>query len=415
MVAHGRSYPTEGELGFGMVISWLRGGLRDGLRRGSRSDLAELSRLLPDLDPGTERAAMDADDAEDRRRLFDAIARVVLSGDQSILLVDDAQWSDLQSLRLLHYLLRFDPTAALLAVATVRREDLEGSHALHELLDSLTVTDRVTEIALDRLSRAETVELAHDLAGEDVAPSSVDELFAETEGNPLFIVESVRAGWPATTGASTLTPRLQAVVTGRLRQLTSVTRELLGVAATVGRDFTVSLLREAAELDEPGLVRALDETWRRGLVREHGADGYDFGHGKIRDVVYEGLEPAVRRHNHVLIAESLQRLHASAALEAVSGQIAYHYDRAGRPDAAIGWYRRAAVEAQRRGANAEAVRSGSADRLPQPPGNTLRFLGDIVQARRAADDAVAMGDEVGHPFSRGVGSDLRGVAGGGPR
>lgn len=356
VVAQGRSYPTEGELGFGLVISWLRGGLRECLRRGARADVAELALLLPELDPGTERPPAATDDAERRRRLFDAAARVVLSGDQPVLIVaDDAQCSDTQSVRLLHYLLRFDPGAPLLAIATVRREDLEDSHLLHELLGSLTVDDRVTEIALDRLSPADTAELARGLVGDAIGPSAVDELFADTEGNPLFIVESVRAGWPTTSDASALSPRLQAVVTARVRQLTAAARDLLGVAAAVGRDFTVPLLRGASELDEPRLARALDEIWRRGLVRERGADGYDFSHGKVREVVYSGLEPADRRHKHLLVAETLRQLHEDAP-GSVSGQIAYHYDRAGRPDEAIGWYRQGAVEAQRRYANAEAVR-----------------------------------------------------------
>jgi hypothetical protein len=140
-----------------------------------------------------------------------------------------------------------------------------------------------------------------------------------------------------------------------VRQLTSGSRDLLGVASAVGRDFTVPLLREASELDERTLASGLDELWRRGLVREHGADGYDFSHGKIRDIVYAELRPARRRHHHLVIATSLERLHETA-VEPVSGQIAFHYDRAGRAGEAISWYRRGAAEAQRRSANAEAVR-----------------------------------------------------------
>jgi hypothetical protein len=356
VVAPARSYPTEGELGLGLAISWLRDGMPGGVRRASRADQAEMARLLPELEPGTEGLPPLTDDAERRRRRFDAIARVVLGqGRPVVLLADDAQWSDTQSLQLLHYLLRFDPTGPLLAVATVRREDLAPSHPLHELLDGLAVADRLTQIALERLSEPETAALARDLVGDAVATEALRGLFDDTEGNPLFIVESVRAGWPTTGGASSLSPRLQAVVTARVRRLTPATRDLLGVAATVGRDFTVALLREASTLDEMALALALDEGWRRGLVREHGADGYDFSHGRIRDVVYDELAPAVRRHHHLVIAAALRRLHEPAA-EPVSGQIAVHYDLGGQPEDAIGWYRRAAVEAQRRSANPEAVR-----------------------------------------------------------
>ena len=374
VVASGRAYPTEGELGFGLAISWLRGGLRERVRRASSADRVELRRLLPELDPspGAERPV--ADDADRRRRLFDAIARVVVGDGRPVLLVaDDAQWGDAPSLQALHYLLRFDPTAPLLAVATVRREDLDASHALVELLDALAVADRLTEITLDRLTPAATAALAARLTDREVPADDADELFAHTEGNPLFVVESVRAGWPASTAAS-MSPRLQAVISARVRQLTPPARDLLGVAAAVGRDVTVPLLREVSSLDERTLVLALDELWRRGLVREHGADGYDFSHGRIRDAVYGELEPAVRRHHHVVVAASLQRLH-EPAVEAVSGQIAFHHDRAGRPDEAVAWYRRGAVEAQRRSANADAVRLLE---------RALELVDELPEANRAA-------------------------------
>ena len=245
-----------------------------------------------------------------------------------VLLADDAQWSDTQSLQLLHYLLRFDATAPAPRRGDGAARGPRQSHPLHELLDGLAVADRLTQIALERLSEPETAALARDLVGDDVAAGAIKSLFEDTEGNPLFIVESVRAGWPATGGASALSPRLQAVVTARVRRLTQATRDLLGVAATVGRDFTVALLREASTLDEMALALALDEAWRRGLVREHGADGYDFSHGRIRDVVYDELAPAERRHHHLVIAAALRRLHEPAA-GPVSGQIAVHYDLRG--------------------------------------------------------------------------------------
>jgi hypothetical protein len=148
---------------------------------------------------------------------------------------------------------------------------------------------------------------------------------------------------------------LQAVISARLRQLSEPARDLLGIAATVGRAFTPALVSSAAQVDDVTLVRGLDELWRRGVIREHGSDAYDFTHGKIRDVAYDALSPAKRRNTHLLVAEALQRLH-DFELDSVSGQIAGNYDRAG--DAARGstWYLRAAQEAQRMYANVDALR-----------------------------------------------------------
>jgi DNA-binding SARP family transcriptional activator len=345
-VAAGRSYPNEGELGYGIVQAWLRApALAGHVRRLPEHDRAQLARLLPELGP----AGPDAGDAaEQRRRLFESVARALVApGRPALLVADDVQWCDGPSLQLLHYLVRLEPSRALLVVATVRREDLEHAHPLRSILAGLERIDRVTEVALDRLDGAQTAELARRLAGRPLDPGEAGALQAETEGNPLFIVETLRAGWDR----SAVSPRLQSVITARVGQVSAPARELLGLAATVGRDFTAGVLAASSPLDGLSLVRALDELWRRGLVREQGTDAYDFTHGRIRDVVYDALAPAARRHNHLVIAGVL-----AGDPGARAGDVARHYHRAGRPREAVAWYRRAAVEAQRLHANAEAVR-----------------------------------------------------------
>ena len=102
-------------------------------------------------------------------------------------------------------------------------------------------------------------------------------------------------------------------------------------------------------------MQSLDELWRRQLVREQGVDAYDFSHDKIRAVAYAGISPIRRRSAHLSVATAIEALHAGD-LDPVSGQIAAHYELAGRPPQAIAFYRRAAAAAQRIYANAEAIR-----------------------------------------------------------
>jgi hypothetical protein len=355
-VAEARAYQSEGDLGYGTVISWLRApDFAEEVRRASASGVKELARLLPELGRPEDTGPGAADEAERRRRLFEAVAGTLRSSDRPLLLVaDDAQWADELSIRLIHYLVRTADTSPLLVVATVRHEELDDDHPLSAVVGGLQILDRITQIALGRLSRSETETLARNLTGGGLDTEHVDELFGESEGNPLFVIESIRAG--ARPGDKTaLSPKLQAVISARLRQLSGPARDLLGVAATVGRAFTADLLLRATGLDDVALVRGLDELWRRGVIREHGRDAYDFSHGKICDAAYEGLTPATRGHNHLLIAETLQELHDSDP-DAVSGQIAVHYDRAGQVTPAVTWYLRAARQAQRMFAAAEALR-----------------------------------------------------------
>ena len=341
VTAEARSYPAEGALAYAPVVAWLRAPpLAARRRRLDRGRLAELGRLLPELDLPQPPPLPDA---ERRRRLFDALAAALLAPAAPLLLVaDDLHRADPETLRFLHYLVRAAPAAPLLVAATARREEVDDDHPLGALATALRAQDRCTELELGRLSRAETAALA------GLPGPATERLFATTEGNPLFVVEALRAG-----GAPS--PRVQAVIEARLAGLSSPARELAGIAAAIGREFTADVLAHAWEPAPAGLVPALDELWRRRIVRERGPDAYDFSHDRIREVAYVALGPARRRETHRRVAAALERVHAGDP-DAVAGELATHCERGGWPERAADWYARAAAVARRLGAAGEAVR-----------------------------------------------------------
>src|SRR5690606_18463126 len=98
-------------------------------------------------------------------------------------------------------------------------------------------------------------------------------------------------------------PRMTAVLESRLAQLSPSARNLAGLSAVIGRQFSFTVLAAIWEEDELNLVHNLDELWQRRIVREHGTDSYDFTHGKLRDVAYAALSAARRRLTHRRIAE----------------------------------------------------------------------------------------------------------------
>ena len=72
----------------------------------------------------------------------------------------------------------------------------------------------------------------------------------------------------------------------------------------IGRAFTIDTVARLVP-DEGDAVAAIDELWRRGIVRECGVDSYDFTHDKIREVTYHGLGPGRRRRLHGAVATAL--------------------------------------------------------------------------------------------------------------
>jgi DNA-binding SARP family transcriptional activator len=360
LTAEARSYAAEGALAYGPVVAWLRSeALTARIARLDPVYRVELARLLPELRtdvPGL--AAPDPlSESEQRQRLFDALARAFLAAAGPLLLVaNDLQWCDRETLQFLHYLVRHAPDAGVLVAATARREDLDHQHPLRDLITGLHALERFTEIPLERLTREETAALVRQLMRAPFEEAEVDQLYRETEGNPLFVVEAVRAGWRSgQAGHRWTSPKVQAVLESRLGQLAEPAQELVGVAATIGREFTADALAAASGADEHTLVRGLDELWRRRIIREQGADAYDFSHDKIREAAYLALSPARQRHHHLRVAHALEQLYAHD-FGPVSGQIAGHYEQAGAASQAVTWYQRAAEAAQHLHANIEAAR-----------------------------------------------------------
>lgn len=363
--ATARCYAAEGELSYAPVAAWLRAHPLPPLEPVWRTEIA---RIVPELltddpqlpDPGS------LAERWQRRRFFEAVARAVLRIDQpALLLIDALEWCDRGTLEWLRYLLRYDSRARILIVGTYRSDQVTGDHGLSELIHAARHDEQLTEVELGPLSKSATAALATNVAGRELDPDVVDCLYRETEGNPLFIVETVRGGLPETTrelpsGARICVPRplpsrMQDALMARLEQLSPLSRSLAELAATIGREFTFDVLREASDATEDRLVQGLDELWRHRVIREQGEDAYDFSHDKLRDVLLDRMSEARRHLLHRRVGGALEHLHGHNT-DPVAARIAGHYERAGELEEAVVFYRQAAEAARRRGAQDDAER-----------------------------------------------------------
>ena len=194
--------------------------------------------------------------------------------------------------------------------------------------DRMRATGLMTELDLSPFEPADTARLAGAIAGQPLPEADVLLLQGTTGGFPLYVVEAVRA--TADRGGESRPPGdLTTVLRNRLEQATVAARDVAGLAAAVGTDFSLDLVTEASDLDADIVVGAVDELWRRRILREF-RDGYDFSHDLLRDAAYEQVSPPKRWLLHRRIAQSLELLHA-ADTDAVSAQLAEQYARGGRP------------------------------------------------------------------------------------
>jgi DNA-binding SARP family transcriptional activator/tetratricopeptide (TPR) repeat protein len=373
----------------------------------------ELARLLPELAAGGPTPPPPVQQ-EEAGRLLEAIARAFLAlaaAAPLLLILEDAQWMDSASLEALRYLLPRLADAPLLIVISVRSEELAGRPAT--LLAAMERTRLAHRVELGRLDRAETAELvwrALDL--QQPAPRFSARLYAETEGNPFFLVETLCAlvqegvltrdeagGWGTPWDHSTddyaelpLPAGIVQSITHRLECLPAALLDLLHLAAVIGRDVDFRLWLAASGCTEEQLLAAGDEVCARGLLLaaperkappgQAAASDYTFAHDLIRRVSYERLSAPRRRAYHRRVATALTRLAPDEP-----AALAYHWTQAEVWDRAASDHRRAGDRARAVYAHADAAAHytqalQSLERLAGPADLRQRY--DLHLAREAA-------------------------------
>ncbi|WP_164472889.1 AAA family ATPase [Cohnella candidum] len=382
--------PSVKSLSYSPVKAWLRSLPMPQL---SRARLSELARLLPELlDRYPDLAGPNPIRENWQLNVwYEAIERMLLDRQPLLLLLDNLQWSDGETLQLLAYLLRSDSNAKLLVIATMRTEESMGEAAA-QLLNALRIERKLTEWTLAPLSEEETKRLIAQSASDAAAERLGSDVYVQTGGNPLFIVETMR-DWQSGTGSrkAGLSPVAKSIVEHRLGKLTPVQRRLAAVMAAVGKPAKPAFLAAVADMEEETVAEQSNRLASLKILREVGGGSYDFTHDLIRETAYRMQRAGVRRKCHGQIARCLtdshRRLPESAAAEA-----ALHYELAEMDEEAILHYETAALAAEKLFANETRIQyyRKLMSLQPQEPllpvviklGEALLTVGDGEEAER---------------------------------
>jgi DNA-binding SARP family transcriptional activator len=331
VVAGSQCFGTSGRLALAPVADWLRTpAVQSATAALDEPWRAEVGRLMPTGSRGGPRpGALAMAAAWQRHRFFEGLARALLGvGRPTLLVLDNLQWCDEETLAFLTFCLRLDSGARLLVAATARDDDPDESQGLGEWAGRMRSTGLLTELSLGPFEAADTARLAEAISGRPLAPADASLLQATTGGFPLYVIEALR-GAAGPDEAARPTGDIRAVLRNRLEQVSAAAREVAGLAAAVGTDFSLDLLTEASDLDADGVVQGVDELWRRRIMREFG-DGYDFTHELLREAAYLQVSPPKRWLLHRRVAQGLELVH-SGDPDAVAAQLAQQYARGGRP------------------------------------------------------------------------------------
>ncbi len=263
-----------------------------------------------------------AEDSESARfRLFDTTAQFLADSSRKrplLLVLDDLHAADESSLLLLRFVARELASARLLLVGACRDVDPAPVPSLSAMLAEVAREPATTRIDLRRLSETDVLEYVEESVAGLASPELAAELYDETDGNPLFLAETVRL--LAVEGRMAIPHTLREVIGRRLAHLDADCNRVLSHAAVLGREFDHATLARMVVLPENDLLERLDEAMQARVVSEvpGATDRSRFAHVAIRDTLYEELTSARRIRLHRLAVETLE------ALQGDDAELAYH-------------------------------------------------------------------------------------------
>jgi predicted ATPase len=315
------------------------------------------------LPPDARYSAATLTPAREREETFRALRQWLLaySDKRSVLfVVEDLHWVDASTLEFLAHFIDEGPHDRILTLLTFRPE----------FKTPWPVSAHQTTLALNRLTRRQVNEWLRRDAGRALPESLIAQIYQRTNGVPLLVeeftrmvrestvVESADAAHPRRAGASAreLPKTLQELVIARLDRMVS-DREVVQLAATLGREFDYQLLAAVVTVSEPTLRAELAKLISAGILYVKGQppeSTYVFKHALLEEALHGAIDEPERRRLHQRVAEVMEARFPHLA-ETQPELLADHYMEAGIVQKAIGYCLKAGLRSRDRCAHVEAI------------------------------------------------------------
>ena len=243
------------------------------------------------------------------------------------LLIDDVQWADDDTLRMLRYAVRADAGQPIFLFLAIRPDEFATVTEAVNFVADLERMGLVHRLRPGRFSQVESGELAKQALGGPIEPASIAAIHAQSEGVPFIIEELVRTYreaamiqqvdgvWTLGRNAAKLVPSaVRTLIQRRAARLPDDARSALADAAVLGRSFSLrDLSAVRARLDDaeppPGsLADALKPAVEAGLLLqqpEGSSADYTFSHEQVRDLAIAELSQTRRRGVHRAVVDLL--------------------------------------------------------------------------------------------------------------
>ena len=272
-------------------------------------------------------------------------------GKPTLLLLDDCQWADDLTYRLLQRFSRsrFTGNCSLVLALAYRSEEIPDDHLLREV-------EVKHSIQLNPLSENEIRQLAFSMAGE-LPEQVVDTINRLASGSPFMASAVLRglvecqallpgeAGWQVDEVAladASSSSQAGSFLARRLNLLPAQSLHFLSVGAILGKQFDIHTAQKLSELSPAEYIDALEDAKNRHLVwlTPNGADCVFF-HDKIRSTLLANLDTDARAAHHLAAAQYYLEVYPDRVAD-----IAYHFDAGNHSESAFHYATEAAEQAR---------------------------------------------------------------------
>ncbi len=300
--------------------------------------------------------------ASTQREQFEAIAErfaSVSARSALIVVVEDLHWADAATLDFLAYLGARLHRMRILAIASVRTDELRSDNPATSATAKIARTARAGVIELGPLRGSELRQFIDEALGDIALPDDVRRAIAKAgDGNPFYtedlLKSAVEQGSPSPSARiqPSLPSTVHATLLERMRPLSDAERRVVTQAAVIGRTFGLDLLAATLGGDDAPLIPTLRRARNLQLVEEVEPNVFRFRHGLTRDAIYREFLSAELPPLHRAIALALEsKPENGRSLEA----LAYHWWAAKDPAKAAHYNRLAGDEAAAIYAHEDAI------------------------------------------------------------
>ncbi len=273
------------------------------------------------------------------------LATVATEEHPLVLFIDDLQWIDAASLRLLKVIETNIVQPGLLVIGAYRENEVDNSHPLMEFINKREEKAMPLRLLkLNELKEQHLEALLSDTLKNSAGIKELEEIFFEkTLGNPFFVrrllsslMKDRRISYDSEVNSwiwdvrdiksETVADNVADLLAKNIAILPAETRNILTLAACIGNRFKIHTLAVISELNEPEVLKLLAISLSGQYIFESGGN-FEFVHDQVQQAVYSLLDENDKIEKHLEIGRLLLADTDESKLEEALFDIVHHFNK----------------------------------------------------------------------------------------